>query len=333
VIRSQQIAKLNRLVIWAIALLVTAVLSLKFGAADTAWQTIWQMVVAYDPTDKAQLIVFAMRVPRIVAALLVGAALAVSGALMQGLTRNPLADPGLIGIEAGAALAVVSGATLLGWRDSASHAVLAAIGAFVTMVCVLSLGSLGGSTRPMVLIIAGTAVTVLLSAVTSTILIFEQQTMSEVRFWLAGGVAGRSWAIVTPVVPFLLVGFVLAILVARHVTILSFGEEVARGLGQQTQRIQLLTLLAVVMLTGSAVALAGPIGFVGLVVPHVVRPWIGSDYRWLVPFTMLIGGVVLIVADIVARILLAPLELSVGVMMALCGGPFFVMIVRRWSKR
>lgn len=332
-IGAQRIAKVHRLMIWMVGLVATAVFSLKFGAADTSWQTIWQMMVGYDPTDKAQLIVFAMRVPRIVAALLVGAALAVSGALMQGLTRNPLADPGLIGIEAGAAFAVVAGVTWWGWRDSASHAVFAAIGAFVTVLCVLGLGTIGGSTRPMVLIIAGTAVTVLLSAVTSTILIFDQQTMSEVRFWLAGGVAGRSWAIVTPIVPFLVVGFVMAIVVARHVTILSFGEEVARGLGQQTQRIQLLTLLAVVILTGSAVALAGPIGFVGLVVPHVVRPWIGSDYRWLVPFVMVIGGVVLIIADIVARALLAPLELPIGVMMALCGGPFFVIVVRRWAKR
>lgn len=325
--------KLNRLMLWIIGLSIVSVVSMKMGASDTTWQTLWQMVVAYDPSDKSQLIVIAMRVPRIVAALLVGGALGVSGALMQGLTRNPLADPGLIGLEAGAALAVVAGVTWLGWRDSTGHALLAAIGALVTVVFVLGLGSLGGGTRPMVLIIAGTAVTVLLSAMTSVILIFDQQTMSEVRFWLAGGVAGRSWAMITPVIPLFLIGFVIAILVARHVTILSFGEEVARGLGMQTQYIQWLTLLAVVLLSGGAVALAGPIGFVGLVVPHLVRPWIGSDYRWLVPFSMVLGGIVVMVADIGARLLIAPLELPVGVMMALIGGPFFVMIVRRWAKR
>jgi iron complex transport system permease protein len=267
-------------------------------------------------------------------AALVGAALAVAGAVMQGLTRNPLADPGILGIETGAALAVVAAVFFLKISSLYLYALFAFAGAAITAITVYGLGSIGrGGPTPLKITIAGAALTALLSSFTTLMLIFNQRTLEEVRFWLAGSVAGRDLKLLAEVSPYLLTGLVLAIVLGRQITTLALGDDVAKGLGQRTGWVKGLAAIAVVLLAGGATAVAGPIGFVGLVIPHIVRFLVGVDYRWILPYSALIGGVFLVMSDVAARLVLRPIELPVGIMTALIGGPFFMYLVRRRVKR
>lgn len=317
------------------ALLVLALLSsIAFGAAEIAPLDVWQALVAFDPNNTEHLIIQTLRIPRAAVAALVGASLAVAGALMQGLTRNPLADPGLLGIQTGAALGVVLAVFFLGIGSLYLYALFAFAGAALTAVAVYTLGSLGrGGPTPLKLAIAGAALTALLSSLTTGVLIFNQRTLEEVRFWLAGSVAGRDLGLLLQVAPYLLVGLVLALALSRQITTISLGDDVARGLGQRTGWVKGLSAIATVLLAGAATAVAGPIGFVGLVVPHAVRLLVGQDYRWILPYAALVGASFLVLADVLARLVLRPTELPVGVMTALVGGPFFVYLVRWRVKR
>lgn len=308
--------------------------SIAFGAADIAPVDVWAALVAFDPTSTEHLIISTLRLPRAAVAALVGAALAVAGALMQGLTRNPLADPGILGIETGAALGVVAAVFFLNIGSLYLYALFAFAGAALTAVAVYTLGSLGrGGPTPLKITIAGAAFTALLSSLTTGMLIFNQRTLEEVRFWLAGSVAGRDLNLLIQAAPYLLVGLLLALALGRQITTISLGDDVAKGLGQRTGWVKALTAVATVLLAGGAVAVAGPIGFVGLVIPHAVRFLVGQDYRWILPYAALVGAIFLVLADVAARLLLRPTELPVGVMTALIGGPFFVYLVRWRVKR
>lgn len=318
-----------------LALLGLALLgSVAFGAADIAPSDVWAALFAFEAGSTEHLIIRTLRVPRAAVAALVGAALAVAGALMQGLTRNPLADPGILGIETGAALGVVAAVFFLDISSLPLYALFAFAGAALTAVAVYSLGSLGrGGPTPLKITVAGAAVTALLSSLTTGILILNQRTLEEVRFWLAGSVAGRDLGLLLRAAPYLLAGLALALALGRQITTIALGEDVARGLGQRTGRVKALAAVATVLLAGGAVAVAGPVGFVGLVVPHAVRFLVGQDYRWVLPYAALAGAIFLILADIAARMSLRPVELPLGVMTALIGGPFFVYLVRWRVKR
>lgn len=315
-------------------LLVAMLASIAFGAADIKPDTVWAAITSFDPTDTNHLIIQTLRLPRALTAALVGAALAAAGAIMQGLTRNPLADPGLLGIQAGAALAVVAAVMFLEINEMSTYALFAFVGAGVTAVVVYWLGSIGrGGPTPFKLTIAGAAMTALLSSFTTAILLFNERTLEEVRFWLVGSVAGRDMTLVLQSAPYLIVGLLVALGLGRQITTLALGDDVAAGLGQNVAWIKGLSALAVVVLAGTAVALAGPVGFVGLVIPHVVRFFVGEDYRWILPYSMLLGASFLVGSDVVGRVIARPSELPVGVMTALIGGPVFIALVVWKVKR
>jgi iron complex transport system permease protein len=311
------------------ALAFVSLTAVAFGAADIDAATVLASLFAFDADNTQHLIIRTLRVPRVLTGALVGAGLAVAGAVMQALTRNPLADTGLLGIEAGAALAVVAAVYFLGIDSLTTYALFAFGGATATALLVYLLGSLGrGGATPFRLTIAGAAVTSFLASFTTALLLFNQRTFEEVRFWLAGSVAGRDVALILQAVPYLAGAMLIALLLGRQLTTLSLGDDIARGLGQRTGWIKLCAALAVVVLSGTCVALAGPIGFVGLVIPHAVRFFTGADYRWTLPYAALIGATFLIGADLVGRVLARPSEVAIGVMTALIGGPVFVALVR-----
>lgn len=315
------------------ALLASLALSITLGAADISVQTVTAALTAFDGSFD-HLIIRTVRLPRVLCGALVGAALAVAGAVMQGLTRNPLASPGILGINAGASFAVVLAVLLLGSPPLATYALFAFIGAAAAAVFVYALGSVGrGGATPLKLTLAGAVFTAFISSFTTAILIMDQNTLDQVRFWTAGSLAGRELPLLLATAPYMLVGLVGALLLGRQITTLSLGDDVATGLGQNTGWLKLLSAVMVVLLAGGAVALAGPVGFVGLVVPHVVRFLVGVDYRWILPYSALLGGILVTLADIGARIIIRPQELPVGVMMALVGAPFFIYLARTKVRR
>ena len=307
-------------------LLGSLLLGILLGAADIDATTVWQAIFQFDGSTE-HLIIRTVRLPRALLAVVVGAALAAAGTITQGLTRNPLAAPDILGINVGASLAMVL-AVFLG-SDSHSHVWFAFGGAAIAAVTVYWLGSMGrqGMT-PLKLVISGAALTALLSSLTTAILLLSQQTLEEIRFWLAGSLAGQEMAELWPVLPYIALGLAGALTLGRQLTLMSLGEDVAQGLGLQTAGVKIAAAVVVVLLAGSAVALAGPIGFVGLIVPHIIRIGVGMDYRWILPYAMLVGGILLSVADIAARLVIRPQELPVGIMTALVGAPFFIYLAR-----
>ncbi len=304
--------------------------SIAYGSKPIPLGTVWDAFWSFDDSLNDHLIIRSLRIPRTGIGLAVGAALGLAGAVMQGVTRNPLADPGILGIEAGAALAVVIGIYSFGIGSLTGYVWFAFVGAAVASVVVYTLGSLGrGGATPVKLALAGAALASLLGSFTSAILILDVATLDQFRFWVVGSLAGRDAAVASQVLPFLLVGVVLALASARSLNALALGDDMARSLGQRVQLARALSALAVVVLCGSAVAAAGPIGFVGLTIPHVARAICGPDYRWVLPWSMVLGPILLLGADIVGRIVARPGELQVGIVTALIGAPFFIALVRR----
>jgi len=280
--------------------------------------------------DEDDIIVRSLRIPRTLLGILVGVALGVAGALMQGHTRNPLADPGLLGVNAGAAFLVVVGIYALGMTSLFSYVWFAFAGAFAASVLVFLLGSLGrGGPTPVTLALAGVALAALLQALTSALVLSDTQTLDAYRFWAVGAIAGRDTSITVQVAPFLAAGLILAVANAPGLNLLSLGEDVARGLGQRVVLTRCTGLAAITLLTGAAVAACGPMWFLGLVAPHVARAFTGPDYRWLLPASGLAGAVLLLVADVIGRLVVRPGELQVGIVLALIGAPFFIALVRR----
>jgi iron complex transport system permease protein len=301
--------------------------SITLGTRDISLAVIFDSFTQFDNSFD-HLIIQTIRLPRSLMAIAVGAALAVAGAAIQGLTRNPLAETGILGIEAGGALAVVGTSYLFGSTPS-DYAGAAFVGAGIAAIVVYLCAALApGGVTPLNLTIAGAAIAAFIAAVTTSILIVSQSTLEEIRFWLAGSLVGRDFDIFLQVLPLLVAGLILAFVLSRQIGTLSLGEDIATSLGQNTLTIKLLTVTSVVLLAGSAVAIAGPIGFVGLVVPHGVRFFIKTDYRWILPYSAVCGAILLLLADIAARLLIQPQELPVGVMTALVGAPVFVYLAK-----
>lgn len=307
--------------------------SLAVGAADISLGSIYTAFTAFDGSTE-HLIIRTVRLPRSLIATFVGAALAVAGAIMQGITHNPLASPSILGVNAGAAFAVVVATFIFGSSSLSVYAWFAFLGAGITAVMVYLLGSLGrGGLTSLNLTIAGVALTQFISSITRGILIISQRTLEEIRFWIAGSIAGRELDLFMQVLPYLGVGLLLAFALGRQITTLSLGEDVAKGLGQQTAWVKIAAAVSVVLLAGGSVAIAGPIGFIGLIIPHMSRFLVGVDYRWILPYAPMLGAILLLVADICARIVIQPQELPVGLVMPLIGAPFFIYLIRSKVKR
>lgn len=323
-------ARAGGFLLLALALVVVLALSITVGARPIALGDIWNALTAFDPTQTNHKIILDLRLPRTLVGLLVGAALGLSGAILQGATRNPLADPGILGINAGATLCVVLGISVFGITQLSGYVWLAFLGAGAAMLVVYLVASLGreGAT-PVKLALAGAAVTAALTSVTSAILITNVETLDQIRFWQVGALTGRTTDILLQVSPFILAGIVLALLTSRILDGLALGDDVARGLGLKVQRGRAIVGFAAVILAGAATAAAGPIAFVGLTVPHLARAFTGPNYRWILPYSMLLAPILLLGADIVGRIVVPPGELQVGIVTAALGAPFFIALVRR----
>ncbi|MFF0991375.1 FecCD family ABC transporter permease [Kocuria nitroreducens] len=276
----------------------------------------------------------AKRIPRTLLALVVGAALAVSGAVMQGVTRNPLADPGILGVNTGASLAVVTGIAFFGLTSATSFIWTAIVGAAITAVLVYVIGSLGrGGATPLKLALAGAASSAALTSLISAVVLPRGDIADGVRSWQIGGVGGGTTQSVQQVLPFLAVGLVICLCSARSLNSLALGDDLAAGLGERVAAARAGAALGAVVLCGAATAVTGPIGFVGLVVPHACRLIIGVDHRWLLPCSALVGAALLTAADVLGRIVARPAEIDVGIVTALIGAPFFIHIVRRQKVR
>ncbi|EIV6641973.1 FecCD family ABC transporter permease [Klebsiella aerogenes] len=316
-------------------LIVGSLIHLGLGARWIAPQTVLQALIEYDPRNFDHRIIVDLRLVRLAAALLIGAALGVAGVLLQTVIRNPLGEPHILGLNAGASLAVVATSALgLSVGDfPAARPLTAACGAALLFGGVMALASAGrGGATPLRITLCGVAISAFASAVTAAILILDEQTLLAMRTWLAGDLAGLNWATLQAALVPALSGMGLALLLAPRLNVLALGDKVAMGLGVNLVQTRLLGLAAIALLCGAAVAVAGPIGFVGLVVPHVVRRLITQDIRLALPLAAPVGALVLVLADIAARTIVAPQELATGAMTALVGAPLFIFIAARFFK-
>jgi iron complex transport system permease protein len=313
-----------------VLLVVALALSLAVGSRPVDLGTVWGALTGQDvpPADHAAVV--GLRLPRTVLAVLAGSALAVAGALMQALTRNPLADPGILGVSSGAAFAVAAGVVLLGVTRPSGYVWFAFGGALVATLAVYLVGSAGRSNAsPAQLTLAGVALSAVLTGVIGALRLTDPQRFSVLLTWESGSFQSRGWNVVLPVLPFVLAGLVLAAVVAGALNTLGLGEDLATALGASVQRTRVLAVVAITLLAGGATAMAGPIALVGLMVPHIVRWCVGPDQRWIVGLSALAGPVLILLADVAARVLLWPGELPVGVVTAFVGAPVLIALVRR----
>lgn len=312
-------------------LIAIFVIAMVFGAANTTLSDLWLALTSNVQGDKIS-ILREIRLPREIAAIFVGAALAISGAIMQGMTRNPLADPGLIGLTAGANAAL---AVTIAWIPSVNYfgiMIACFIGAAIGAIMVLSMGTIKkGGFSPLRLVLAGAAVTAFLHAVSEGIGIYYKIS-KDVSMWTAGGLIGTTWSQLQIIIPVIVVGIVIAVFLSRQLTILSLSEEVAVGLGQKTMRVKATLFIVVIALAGASVALVGNMAFIGLMVPHIVRAIVGTDYRFIIPMSAICGASFMLFADTLGRTINIPYETPVAAIVALMGLPFFLIIVRKGGK-
>ncbi|TDC83600.1 iron ABC transporter permease [Micromonospora sp. KC606] len=314
-------------------LLLLSLLSVALGTRWIPPDQVFTLLLHPDGSEVAG-IVRQMRLPRTLFGLLVGAALAVAGALMQGLTRNPLADPGILGVTAGASVGIVLTTAVFGVVSVHGYVWFGLAGAVVATALVYGLGSAGrGGATPAKLALAGAAVSALLQSLVNAALLVDAAALGDFRFWAVGALTGQPATTLGSILPFFAAGALLAATTAPALNTLALGEDIARGFGQRVHLVRLRGAAAVTLLAGAAVALCGPIAFVGLVVPHVVRAFTGPDHRWILWYSALLGPCLLLAADIAGRLLTRPDELPVGIVVTALGAPFFVALVRRRGLR
>ncbi|MCQ6561362.1 FecCD family ABC transporter permease [Paenibacillus mendelii] len=324
-------AFLYKLIVGILFLLAMFVVAMIFGAADTTIQEVWLALTSHATGDKLS-VIREIRLPREIAAIFVGAALAVSGAIMQGMTRNPLADPGLLGLTAGANAALAITIAFIPSADYFAIMIGCFIGAAVGCMLVFSIGAIKkGGFSPLRLVLAGAAVSAFLYAVAEGIGIYYKIS-KDVSMWTAGGIIGTSWGQLQIIVPFITVGLLIAQLLARQLTILSLSEEVAVGLGQKTILIKTFLLIITVMLAGASVSLVGNMTFIGLMIPHIVRAVVGTDYRFVIPMSAVTGAAFMLFADTLGRTINSPYETPVAAIVAMLGLPFFLFIVHKGGR-
>ncbi|MFE1072575.1 FecCD family ABC transporter permease [Streptomyces sp. NPDC058783] len=330
-LRRRRVAGLGVL---AALLVVAAAASLAVGARALSPAEVWHGLFAAPEPDQRlteiRLIVQTVRVPRTVLAVVAGVALGVGGALIQGYTRNPIADTGLLGVNAGASFAVVSGIAAFGFTSPFQYVWFGFAGAAVAGVVVFGLSSIGrGAGNPLTLALAGQGVTVFLAAMSTAVALTDKASLNALRFWNAGSLTGVGFDVIWPVSAFVAAGLLSALTTLPSVNLLNLGDDVARGLGVNIALTRTVGIVAITLLAGAATAACGPIAFLGLMVAHVARYLTGPDYRWLVPYAGLLGAVVLLVCDIVGRLVVRPGELDAGVVVSLLGAPFFAVLVWR----
>ncbi|MBS3681056.1 iron ABC transporter permease [Ornithinibacillus massiliensis] len=305
--------------------------SLLFGAADIDFQSVWLALTSSNQTDEIT-IIRELRIPRVVAAMFVGASLSVAGAIMQGLTRNPLADPGLLGLTAGANLALAITIASIPSANYFSIMLACFLGAAIGALLVFGIGLMKkGGFSPFRIVLAGAAVTALLTAISDAIGIYFK-IAKDVSMWTSGGLIGTTWKQLLVIIPVIMIGIIVAILFSRQLTILSLHENVAVGLGQKTRQIKAVLFVVIILLTGAAVALVGNMVFIGLMIPHMVRAMVGTDYRVIIPFSAIVGATFMMLADLAGRTINAPYETPVAAIVAILGLPFFLIVIHRGGK-
>ncbi|WP_420798636.1 FecCD family ABC transporter permease [Paenibacillus beijingensis] len=303
--------------------------SISFGAADIGLKTVWAGVFEFNPDLTTHQIIQELRLPRVIAAALVGAFLAVSGAIMQGMTRNPLASPDIMGVTAGSAFMIAIAFAFFPGTSYLGLLMWSFAGAGMGVCLVFAIGSFSkGGLTPVKMALAGAAVTALLDSI-STAIAIHFRVAQDISFWYAGGVAGTKWISVQLMIPVAVIGLCLAFILARSITVLSLGDDVAKGLGQSTIVVKVIGTIVILLLTGAAVSVAGTIGFLGLVIPHITRFLVGVDYRWIIPCSAILGALLLVLADLGARMINPPFETPVGAITAMIGVPFFLYLARQ----
>ena len=319
-------------VVLSLGLAIAALLSIGLGARPVGWDAIRTGLLGH--TETVSQAAVAQRVPRTLLAALAGAALGVSGTIMQAVTRNPLADPGILGVNAGASLAVMIGLAWFSIGAAQSFIWLGILGAAVSACFVYLVGSLGpGGGSPLNLALAGAATSIAISSIVMAIILPRPDIAESAQAWHIGGVGGASWTTLSIITPFLALGLGIALILSRVLNVLAMGDEIAVGLGEKVVVARLVCAAAAVILCGATTAICGPIGFVGLVVPHVCRVLSGIDHRRLLPFSALAGASFLLLCDTIGRVVARPTEIQVGIVTALIGGPFFIHVVRRQKVR
>lgn len=318
--------------LFALLLVMGAIAHLGIGARVIAPQTVVQALLHFDPRNFDHNVIVRLRLIRLAAAMVTGAALGVAGVLLQSVIRNPLGEPHILGLNAGAALAVVL-TSALGFTLPFGRPLIAAVGAAALFMLVLTFSSSGRTgLTPMKITLCGVAMSAFASSITATVLILDEQTLLAMRTWLAGDLAGLKAEIVRSASWVAAVGFALALWLSPSLNMLALGDRMAQGLGVSLLKTRLLALLAIALLCGAAVSIAGPIGFIGLVVPQLIRRLVSVDLRVMVPLSALCGALVLLLADIAARTLFTPYELATGIMTALVGAPLFILMASRMFK-
>lgn len=321
--------RILKFVVVTILLILLIVMSIILGYTDTSIQLAYEAFRSFDGSNE-HLIIQTVRLPRALIATCVGASLAMAGVYMQTLTKNPLASPGILGINAGASFAVVFALTFLEVSSLSVFTWVSFLGAAIAALAVYSVGGLGRQgLTPMKVTLAGAAITALFSSFTQGILVTNEAALDAVLFWLSGSIQGRKLEVLASVIPYLSVGWLLALVMTPMMNVIAMGDDVAKGLGLKVGLLKLTVGVIVIFLAGGSVAVAGPIGFIGIIIPHISRRLIGTDHRWLVPFAGLLGGILLLMADIGARFIVMPQEVPVGVMTAFIGTPYFIYIARK----
>lgn len=316
-----------------VALGALCVLSVAIGSAPLSVSTVWEAVTAYDGENIDHITVVDSRVPRTLLALLIGSALGVAGALMQAIGRNPLADPGLLGVNSGAALAVAIGVAYLGMTAISEFIWLAMIGAVLAAILVMAIAARGPSgPTPLRITLVGVALSAVFSGLAMSLSLVNPSRFERIRFWGVGSIADRPPGAVEFVAPIIALGLLLAFAGARSLNALALGDDAARSVGVRVGFTRTGSVFALVLLCGAATAAAGPIAFVGLMVPHAVRMLVGVDERWVIAFSAAVGPVILLAADLVGRLVVRPEELQVGIVTPLIGGPILIWLVRRANR-
>lgn len=325
-----RVTRFGALVLVALTLAVVTLMSLRIGSFGVTTADAVNALFNFTPESYEETIVRSLRLPRTVIGICVGAALAVAGAAMQAVTRNPLAAPSILGVNSGAAFGVVIAAFFIGLTHPLQFVWFAFAGGIAASALVFAISSAGyGGVSPVKLVLAGVVMSALLGSWLTGLLLLDQQALDVVRFWLAGSLADRDIAVFYTVLPFLVIGIICTVLLGNQLNVLSLGEDTARSLGMRTSRMRGLIIFLVVLLAGGSVAVAGPIGFVGLAVPHIVRTVSGPDYRWVLAFGVLVGPLLLLGADIAGRVVIRPSEVQVGIITAIVGAPFLIFLARQ----
>ncbi len=310
-------------------LLICILASLAFGARYVKFFDVIDILIHSKKMTLNEIVVYE-RIPRTVFGIIAGAALGVSGAIMQAITRNPIADPSILGVNTGASLFVVSGIAFLHIGSLSEYILLALIGAAVTFLFVYGVGSLGyGGATPIKLALAGAATSAALSSVVSAVILPRTEVMNAFRFWQVGSISGATWEGIYTVLPFLVIGFLVSLLISPALNALALGDEIAKGLGVRIGTIRLIGALAGVLLCGATTALAGPIGFVGLMVPHTMRLICGPNLRLIIPMSAMGGAILLTISDVLGRLIGSPSELESGIVTAFLGAPILIIIAMR----